>query len=408
MNPKALHLTRPPPHPGTLSVMAPAVAKTYLAFSVISVAVELIGAQAHSQAQNDAAVREWLNTRLQGTNAAISPDDPVSIEWTVTRISLLSASDLDSRWARVERYPDHPDRSSLEYHRALAADSERVSGHLVVVDSGTWMLEENHANGYALRCGGREGVRWMLSGGVVPPQLTMIKAGVPFPATYNIGRFHEQARSLLMLMAEGWLDSLPADLVIDSIDMSAPGWRATLSSEDSGCRVIIDAAWCGAQSRILQMQQIDSVGSGRVLTTELRAEYAPDGSCASPIRVVVDRNDFIRDTYDLIAITRLSRDETLRVCSIPEPPVGARIVDFRDPRADAWRFYSDTSRLVWTNTDEQGTYASLPAVAPLHGAQTSTSSSHWLHNILSLALAFCVLASVVVIAIRRSVTSVRM
>ena len=351
-----------------------------------------------AQSERSDAIRAHIEARLRSSHLHARHEKPLLIEWTLTKTSLLPSDDIDARWKRIEPFPDHPDRSLLEFHRSLAAAPDVIHGRLLVLDNDTWMMEERHASGYEFKCGGLDGERWMISGGIAPSQLTLIKSGVPFPAMYNVGQFFGVASRHRGAMLDAWLADLPRELDVESIEPSESEWRALIVAPGGSIRVAIRGDWCEDRPRLRSLRRTDRVNDDKEVVTSLDAEYSEDRGCAPPVRVTLDTSGGVRESYDIKGFALVTERDAESLCRPPAAVDGVRVVDFRREESAAWAAYPNAPRVTWTNEVSKDAYA--VEHRPGHASSRGSGGTR-LSRGFGIGLLVVVVATGIFVALRR-------
>jgi len=128
-------------------------------------------------------------------SALIRTSPPFEIRATRTYSTNVSAAELERRWQAVVNKPDHPERGEIERLLDLSRSVE-TSEMVMAFGGGLWYLERRKGERDIFVAAGDSSRRWMLSETAFEPgkksgQLTVIRAGIPFPLSTNVGMFRE-------------------------------------------------------------------------------------------------------------------------------------------------------------------------------------------------------------------------
>lgn len=319
-------------------------------FGLVGVMLFLVA----SAASAESAIDEFM--KQQGWEG-------IRVEYTITLTTSLSQSEINKRWAKVEKYPDHPERALLEYMRRLKSTPEVKHITAWYAGNGAYLRDARYISGTIggdversqagrrFAGGGVERVRWMLSEQDGKGQLTKIHSGVPFPIAYNLNSI---------------FDNLLSDL-----------------------NFILDI---GAET-----------GEGEVregLTVRREGQFAgPGGQAfyAASIREFVHGGRTER--FELLAIDSIPREEVRQASVVPDVGESIRIVNF-DGSTDERGVQSMQQMAMgtWTFAESEDRYEILTAendvakaqeAAP-HKAENRPRSSLWLAG----GIGFAILAGV--------------
>lgn len=299
------------------------------------------------------------------------------VTFTSTKSCWLTPSALADWVRRVGPYPDHPERGRLDYLRQLAASPEVRT--ITIFWSGEpggavrcWRMDQSAPSSSspdgsppAILAGGDREHRWMWARVQDAGQLTMTRSGVPFPASYNIGRFAEVAREYTSIVAAGGLGML-SDRAVGAVDeqSTAPSRRYTFDDPAINrayvliCREI-EGHGGGLPVEVTEFSPREAFESGRSSrTTRMEAFAGVDAlGGPTPTRIRIDDADGLREDIVVRDVRSLSPAEATAATRVPEVQQGTRVLDFRDPHSTAWGSYASSPRMTWTASGAADEYA---------------------------------------------------
>lgn len=344
-------------------------------------------------------VDRWLADRLREARAEATVAGVV-VGYTLTVRSLRSSDEVERRWAEVERFPDHPERTGVEYHRRLVRSPETSSGTMWYAGASLWRLEEHRDAGNVFAAGGRGEDRWMLATGPGGNQLTIIRSGVPFPAPYNIGRFFDLLRERLALCGLLGLPHAGAGMNAERVSADSGSWTALLRSPGSGRAVLLrgDLGGLPPVPRLVEVLVFeDGHAPGAPVTTVRLSGHVllEPGPQWCPASVVVDRADDIRETYSFHPASLADRTAVRSTADVPDRPAGCSVLDFRSPGAADWARYADMPRVTW-RVDQGGDSYAIEAAPPGVAARppgAATPSEGWSFTRVAALIVFIVVVA---------------
>ncbi|HWQ28053.1 MAG TPA: hypothetical protein VNN12_03420 [Dehalococcoidia bacterium] len=224
-------------------------------------------------------------------------------------------------------------------------------------------------------------------------QLTIIRAGVAFPAVYNIGRFHEDVRQRVALLGWGSLAEFGRPDRIESIHATASDWRAT-------------AFEAGTERRVELQGDVDGgTGEPRLRRARVIEAGAPAGSIGQSVffdqparsdalgrtyarSVTIERTDGIRELYEVMRIERASTSAISAGAAVPAVEPGVVVLDYREPNAPSWAPYAESPRLTWHRRaqGEQYEMSRAPGDAGAGGTTPAGSSGRRLMYAIGLVV----------------------
>lgn len=348
------------------------------------------GAQQPAAPARDELVRRWL---AENVGAPIIIDPGCVIEWSLERRSQLDATDVQRRLKELEPYPDHPERRSLEQHQQLLLQPEQLDATIWFSGPGLWACRERQSSGTSFECGGLDATRWMLFRIAESGQLTVIRAGQPFPTSYNVSRYSDLTRERVATLLYGGLPNLPRAAIVRSVAATNSRWEATLVDE-IGHRVFnLMGEWAPGDRplvRSLHVAAEDPTNSAAAVTvTTFDALNITEPSLPPwPAQVIVYRPDGIVETYTVRSVRRAERSELEQAASVPAVSNGVQLVDFRDPESPSWAAYPDAPRMTWYRKGDADHFEVDPAAV---GRPTSGSIPQAAQYWRALAATLCVL-----------------
>ncbi|MCK4873065.1 MAG: hypothetical protein KAS72_10100 [Phycisphaerales bacterium] len=360
---------------------------TWAALAAVVICAPMLGAD---DTDREAELRAWIQARLSGDVFPTSSKEGIVVEYTLEHTTTLSSAEIERRWKKVERYPDHPDRTAIQRHRRLLSTPERLRKVLQFADSGAWLLEERYEtgnmSGSSFRAGGVEDIRWMVSesGGDSTSeshgQLTMIRAGVPFPAGYNISRFLDMQREQLGLLLYGSLPRLLPGGSIESLQVDESSWTVMVSWEGSDRAAEVRGRWDRdtGQPIVRVLRRFAADRSKYPRPAEIRYEdYVFDGLLGQShaTSVVEDHFDEFRDAYLIQGLRVVSREKVVNAASPPTVGEQVRIADFREARSSELAINAESPHMTWHRSNRIDTYdiSELLVATPRLAGSTSDS-----------------------------------
>lgn len=301
----------------------------------------------------------------------------VEVTFTSTKSCWLTPSALADWVRRVGPYPDHPERGRLDYLRQLAASPEIRT--ITIVWSGLpggaarcWRMDQPAPSSSspggsppAILAGGDREHRWMWARMQDVGQLTITRSDVPFPASFNIGRFAELAREYTSIVAAGGLGML-SDQAVGAVDKQSTALSRRYTIDDPAinraylliCRGI-EGHGGEFPAEVTEFSPREAFEAGRPSCTirmeGFAAMEALGGVAATRIRI--DDADGLREEIVVRDVRSLSADEATAATRVPEVQEGTHVLDFRDPHSSAWGSYASSPRMTWTASGTADEYA---------------------------------------------------
>lgn len=307
-------------------------------------------------------------------SALIRTSPPFEIRATRTYSTNVSAAELERRWQAVENKPDHPDRRELMRLRDLSRATESIE-LVMAFGGGIRYLAERRGDKMSLFAGGDESVRWMLGQsefepGVKSGQLTVIRAGVPFPMTSNVGQLLDETAQQVAVLCN-W------NIVANTLQVDASRSSGARESYSDGYSARFDVTQDsnGRMARVSYFANTDSVTP--LWNAEIRYDIndptlAIGLSLARSVRIV-ELSGVIEEWTNITAAPMA--ESTLRdLAKVPKVEAFIKIVDFGSSTA---ALPPQVPMLVWESQPDGDKFSVTPGTASAMPGLPVTSRSGW-------------------------------
>ncbi len=335
--------------------------------TVLCIHSTVVQAQTDYDAQVTAQIRTFIETLLSEDISSQESGQGVYIEWTLKRSSLLSNSEIKKRWAEVEPYVDHPDRVTIKWHKKLQVTPDQVKGEIWFADTGAWKVREDLSTAITgvLSSAGHEKERWRRWQPVARTEnITIIGAGVPFPAGYNIGsELNDTVDRVSMFMSFGLSYRFIEYNTISKVDLRGSHWSVVLTRDrdDKSVKVTGRISRQEGLPYVTDIRYLDnqeSLHSDRPTLQFQNAVYCPATDRMRPQVIYYTRSDDVLIAFSVHDVQKMDRSEILGVSHVP---------NLSDPELDTLDFRSkntetasdDTFHMLWTH-DRKGDSYSFP------------------------------------------------
>lgn len=329
-----------------------AVAVGLLTIALLSQTVDASQAASLSDDQREASIKSLLEFCAGPTYL----QQPIAVTFSEERKPWAQRSEIEAELSRFSNRPDHPKRVDLEFQLSMFDQPERELFYCISPD-GDWIFKS-----YGVRYAQSGNLRWISSkpeGG----QLSVMKAGVPYPSGFEVGRFKPVLLSHHRRLFYAGFSEQISKLNINELSVSAATWSAevSVSNGDHTEIAIIEGKWAdlkpivssvrsesGEPTRLFEQNDFDSHESDSSLSpfpfaTSCRSD---DYSSSSSVLFVVT------------AVESLSKDEVASLVSVPDLESATAVRDFRDPQSPSFKLYADAALTTWSKengTDEYET-----------------------------------------------------
>lgn len=349
---------------------------------------------------------------------------PIYVAFTVTRSCALSSTQLDDLRRRFGPYPDHPDRGRLDLLVELAARPEVKSCELIWSGPAGFRYVETVRSPadppppiLELAIGGDAEQRWMrshtsFSGG----QLTILKAGVPFPAQHNINQLVATAFNRVSLMLVYGLFAIGAEprLEISRSDSNAP-LECLVHDAARDADLLVRLAPAdeagGLPARVVQVTEFlspEDRRSGVVNRTLLFGKFVDLPVVGlTPTRIQIDDRDGVREVVQIEQLHAVTAAEVDAAAAPPSVGPDVTVLDFTTPDSAAHRASAAAPSIVWTHANGRDQFSMSATMQNLNPATDSTfntptsgvqrSRLSWVVAAGTLAGAATVVAAVIII-----------
>ena len=313
---------------------------------------------------------------------------PISVSFTVTRSCALSSTQLDGLRRRFGPYPDHPDRGRLDLLVELAARPEVKSCELIWCGPAGFRQVETVRSPadppppiLELAIGGDADQRWMRSGtSTSGGQLTILKAGVPYPAQHNINQLVATAFDRVSLMLVYGLFAIGTDPRLDiarSESVSAFDCivHDATRNADRLVRLDRDVEVDAPAARITQVTEFLSPTdreSGIVHRTIVFSGFVELPVVGlTPTRIQIDDRDGVREVVQIEQLHAVTAAEVSAAAAPPTVGPDVTVLDFTTPDSAAHRTSAAAPSIVWRHVNGQDEF-SMGAMQKLNPATEST------------------------------------
>lgn len=294
-------------------------------------------------------VRQWLRDQHEWRSTWRMGGRAIEVGVTQVTSSLISLSEAQRRFEAVERLVDHPDRSLMESLLPIARKPARTQYRVVYGGSDLWRCDRSTSE-YRLLAAGSSSDRWMLYEPVAGDpsangsQLTIIGAGIPHPALYNVSRSLDESEQLLgMFLAPGSVVVLPPDTA--TIQTREHSWTAAHAPEGEERRLTLQGGWMADGSPRLDKVTLQWKEQRQWIENSWVFEgYEPFDARAATVPRKVTRllgGLLERRTYVMEHVHLHNPADMAHEVELPSAPAGAGIADFRDERSPAWSGLED-------------------------------------------------------------------
>lgn len=318
------------------------VAVGLLTIALLSQTVDASQAASLSDDQREASIRSLLAFCAGPTEL----QQPIAVTITEERKPWASRSEVEAKLRRYKNRPDHPERGLLRYQLSMFDQPSREIFYSVTPD-GDWLLKN-----YGVRYAQSGSIRWMLSkpeGG----QLTIIKAGVPYPSIFEVGQLKPETLRYHRHLFHAGLKDRITDYEINNVNHSATGWSAAISVSDANRSEIalVDGKWVGS-SPVISAVRSES-GETPVLFEQADFDSHETNSELSPFPYAKSSRsmDYSTSSSVIIVATTVespSNDEAEALVSVPDPKSAVAVRDFREPRSPSHDLYADAALTTWS------------------------------------------------------------
>lgn len=319
---------------------------------------------------------------------------PISVSFTVTRSCALSSTQLDGLRRQFGPYPDHPDRGRLDLLVELAARPEVKSCELIWSGPAGFRHVETVRSPadppppiLELAIGGDADQRWMrsrtsTSGG----QLTILKAGVPYPAQHNINQLVATAFDRVSLMLVYGLFAIGTDprldiargesvSAFDCIVHDVTRNADRLVRLDRNVEVDVPPARITQVTEFLSPTDRESGVVHRTIVFSGFVELPVVG--LTPTRIQIDDRDGVREVVQIEQLHAVTAAEVAAAAVPPTVDPDVTVLDFTTPDSAAHRTIAAAPSIAWTHVDGQDHF-SLGApqkITPLNDSAASIPKS---------------------------------
>jgi len=281
---------------------------------------------------------------------------PISVEFAEVREPWATRSEIQAELRRISDRPDHPKRSILMFQLSMHDQPETECFYAVSPD-GDWMLKRAE-----VRYAQSGDLRWISSrpeGG----QLSIIKAGVPYPSGFDAGPVKQDLIDHhRRLFHAGFSDRITA-YEINALSLSVTQWSVRISVTDPARSetALVEGGWAG-ESPVITSVRSES-DETPVLFEQIEFASHEPGDVHSPFPYAKRsrrKQDLTRSTIVIIAeaVESPSSDELEAYAAVPDLGSADAVRDFREPRSASHDLYADSALTTWTRvkgTDEYET-----------------------------------------------------
>jgi hypothetical protein len=334
---------------------------------------------------------------LDEISTLIRNSPPIEIRATRTFSTNVAAADIDRRWQEVANKPDHPDRRSIERLRELSR-AKATSEIVLAFGGGLWYYSERKNENDNFAAAGDSDRRWMLSEVEFEPgkksgQLTVLRAGVPFPLGSNVGMFRDVVLVELLAALCNWNIATASRLETDQTAIASSTIRYQsldaehfLVTRDATGRLIGVSCFSSSEPALAAWRaecRFERVESSASWTMPI----------ASSVKVLVASG--LIETFTNVQSRLLTEAELRGMIKLPSVDSAIiKTVSFDSPG----KHTGPTGVWVSTSTGDKVTLSSLSESSDLVVAgRTSAGWGRW----LALAIISAVVATVAVVWLRR-------
>jgi len=371
-----------------------AAAAVILAIALLSQSVGAMQATGLSSNQREASIRSLLKFCIGPTVV----QQPVAVTCTEERDPWGTRSQVEAELRRYENRPDHPKRGLLRYQLSMFDQPKRELMYCLTPD-GDWLFES-----YGVRYAQAGNFRWMLSkpeGG----QLTIIKAGVPYPSGYNIGQLKQGMLRLHRRLFHAGFGERITGSDISILNASATRWSAKVSVSD-GHRseiALVDGKWAGSRP-VISVVRSES-GETPILFEQIEFDSHDSNTDLSSFSYATGcrSEDESSESSVVFVTTRAespSDDEAVALVSVPDLESAATVKDFRDPKSPSFDSYTDAALTSWDKKKGADVYETSRLVSGSASPAASVTPARRNNKWVAIALTAVVLIAGVVLYIR--------
>ncbi|MBX9737030.1 MAG: hypothetical protein K2X32_08895 [Phycisphaerales bacterium] len=261
---------------------------------------------------------------LDEISTLIRNSPPIEIRATRTFSTNVPAAEIERRWHEIANKPDHPERRDIERLRDLSHAKEATE-IVMAFGGGLRYLAEKSSDSVGVVAAGDDSVRWMLGRfeyepGVRTGQLTVIRAGVPFPMTSNVSQLLNEVSQQVVTLANGYI-------VTGSLSAVAGPGESYSDGDVDRFEVTRDSG-----GRIARVMRVSGVKPERLVWT---AEFRYDESnpllvlnlpLAKSVRIV-EQSGVIAE-WSNISAGPIAESTLRERIAIPEVEASTKVVDF--------------------------------------------------------------------------------
>ncbi|MEM1183994.1 MAG: hypothetical protein AAGI53_03225 [Planctomycetota bacterium] len=285
------------------------VALAFLASTIAS--VPSVGHAATDVVDREPALRAYI-AELSGPLRL--PDGPFAIEIQSSLSAAVSEADVLAQMSDLAERPDHPDHELFESQLQLARQPDVRACTLWFETSQTWGIEEIWQS-LTLHAGEHNGTRWIWAdSGADEGQMTLTKAGVPFPPGYDVGMKLKMYLGSLRAIANAGIAEGQYNIMF--LDASDPAWSVMLEADDRS-RVFLEGIWVHAAPKVTMVDFISTDGVGEV-TSSLSFHGVTAGAPGWAAQAMYLRSDGIVETTRIDSLKSISRKSLESRAKYPE------------------------------------------------------------------------------------------
>lgn len=343
---------------------------------------------------DERSVRAFINDRVAGARAGAAAP---WIEFDLLEQSMWPAAEVQARAAKIEGLPDHPDRGLVDLHTALQKQPRLTTVTAGYASPRSWTYARRDTMG-ELRAGGGAAARWHLYrplDGAVVPMLTVIGDSVPYPTSFNAGRYGDMAREALATVLDYGLPLLPTPVGRAAVTVNGDRWTASMDCGDGPTAIRCDIAGAEDPSGITILSVKRTAKAPGGLTAQSRySAFAPFEGRPVPRRVETDEPSGVHRSIDVRSLEGADAGRMAAAAAVPSVEEGVKVLDFRTADSPAFAAYDRVPRMKWTPSASGDTYQLLPSpqataavAAPAPGFAWKPSSWLALAALAGVALA---------------------